>query len=777
MKSRRTRKRPAGTALPDTRNADDPANRGDFSRNTYRPEKRYSRVRMQQGVPVVDADWNETEDVQRDEWYNTITALSADGVGDDFSFRIKGIPNDVSAPEIPWKPDDFLIRGGDGTTDDAACAILGGWPALGESDLAYTKQRLYQNEQLAEKWGVPVLPALDVPKVDRVDLVYLDLWERTVDAAEDPDLINLEIGVESCVRRRYEWVVRVNEGSHDLPMLFPIGHRRLPLALLHRVEGDLKSIEDLRPIGFSLVRSLFFSDQGVGVGGDPGDDIFRVTQASGSFRISSDGARIEAAPDSTETQNDTPGLHLSADNRGSRIQCEPEQPLLLQPAGKAGVTIGADDTIDESESEVSLRVAGDVALRSEVRLADLQVQGELHALDELTIFGAYGEPQKLSLDQPVIESPAVETDGYLTGYLYGADGNALTVESPPGTVRMRTGIQTPGAPRIQEMENGPYIAIGGGRAVLRKTLTEARIYELDPGGKWIQTHEFSTVDSFDAHIYDDILVLNGLDDGKNHVYEIKGNGWANTMELPGIANTIYDHNPVAVTGERCCVLLPDKKTVRIYRRDTWEVELETPPDPAESVSMSGEQVAIGYPMQGYVRVYQYVENKWTGPIELLHEDERLGHTVAIDGDHILSAAEKGPVVHFRKTNGAWKFQGTIDFPEQVGALRVSDSYALIQEPRRVSRRAHAYRYENESWRKLGSWPTYSAGLWGRHAVMTMTPTGLFVDLDPHDSRSFSVPVRRGDAWRIKLDNITGTPEAQVSWLPRGNSDQLNRRPK
>lgn len=33
--------------------------RGDFTRDTFTPEKSYSRVLMQQGRVQVDADWNE----------------------------------------------------------------------------------------------------------------------------------------------------------------------------------------------------------------------------------------------------------------------------------------------------------------------------------------------------------------------------------------------------------------------------------------------------------------------------------------------------------------------------------------------------------------------------------------------------------------------------------------------------------------------------------------------------------------------------------------------
>src|SRR3954468_22200228 len=39
--------------------------KGDFSRSTFRPDKHYSGVRMQQGRVQLDADWNEQIDIQQ----------------------------------------------------------------------------------------------------------------------------------------------------------------------------------------------------------------------------------------------------------------------------------------------------------------------------------------------------------------------------------------------------------------------------------------------------------------------------------------------------------------------------------------------------------------------------------------------------------------------------------------------------------------------------------------------------------------------------------------
>ena len=88
-----------------------------------------------------------------------------------------------------------------------------------------------------------------VPKRD--DMVYLDVWEREVNALEDNDLVDSRIGVETSVRTKREWVVRVKESFTGTLPAVPDGHVFYPLALLHRV-NNLVTAEDERLTGISL---------------------------------------------------------------------------------------------------------------------------------------------------------------------------------------------------------------------------------------------------------------------------------------------------------------------------------------------------------------------------------------------------------------------------------------------------------------------------------------------------------------------------------------------
>lgn len=218
---------------------------GNFSRNTFDALKHYVGVRLQQGVPIVDADWNEGEDLRRHELRSFIRWFVGDGVPQG---------NDGFAVHPAAETNDFRIRGG--PAGAAGRILVDGWEVVNETDLRYTQQPLFNNAALAAEWGVDPLPPLTTPAGNRTDLVYLDAWEREVDSTEDPDqLVNPAIGVETAVRLRREWAVRVVEGSSALPAA-PAGHAYQRLALLSRTGGSAAipggAIADQRRTGLSL---------------------------------------------------------------------------------------------------------------------------------------------------------------------------------------------------------------------------------------------------------------------------------------------------------------------------------------------------------------------------------------------------------------------------------------------------------------------------------------------------------------------------------------------
>lgn len=346
---------------------------GDFSRNTFDRVKHYVGVRLQQGSPLLDADWNECEDIRRYEVQAFLKWFVGDGVpaGND-GFRIRALPGGgvntirltsvattgntsvtvnaaastaaaalgftpanrrasrrhtaarltgeagqpfalaagttlivaaegspqetvtfaaasfavigaATAAEVvaalngslsrvvasPGVGDDFVITGGDGTPETAGRCLVDGRDAIQEGSTTYTAQPLFANTALAAEWGVPVLDPLSPPTTgSRVDLVYLDVWDREVSSAEDDSLVNPAIGVESCVRLRREWTVRVRQGSDQVPgptdADFRSEHSYLALARLTRQAGvtaiQASALTDLRAKDLFMPPSILVND-------------------------------------------------------------------------------------------------------------------------------------------------------------------------------------------------------------------------------------------------------------------------------------------------------------------------------------------------------------------------------------------------------------------------------------------------------------------------------------------------------------------------------------
>jgi hypothetical protein len=230
---------------------------GNFSRNTFNQLKNYVGVRLQQGVPIVDADWNEQEDIRKHELRTFLKWFVGNGVpkGND-GFRI--VP-------LEGSENDFTIKGGDGTNEGAGRCLVEGWDVLIVNDVKYSEQSLPSG---ADPLG-PLSPPLSG---ERTDTVYLDVWEREVDAQEDGKLVNPDIGIETCVRLKREWVVRVAEGitEQELPAP-PKGHVYYPLASLKRT-GNKNSIgqediTDLRHTGLAVLsEEITIKDGNVGIG-------------------------------------------------------------------------------------------------------------------------------------------------------------------------------------------------------------------------------------------------------------------------------------------------------------------------------------------------------------------------------------------------------------------------------------------------------------------------------------------------------------------------------
>jgi hypothetical protein len=227
--------------------------------DTFNPLRRYVSVRLQQGVPLVDAEWNEKDDVRRFELRAYLKWFVGDGVADGSdAFRVAAAP-------VP-AGNEFVVRAGvpaaPGGTDPRVAGLrhvgrclVDGLDALIEFDTTFRTQPLHiaapGAAATAALFGTVVIPEL--PVLDGSVTVYLDVWDRLVRPDEEPALVFPDIGTETCARLRREWAVRARTPA-QAPVAgdadFELGHSYYALARVTRVAADPtvfpSQIEDLR---------------------------------------------------------------------------------------------------------------------------------------------------------------------------------------------------------------------------------------------------------------------------------------------------------------------------------------------------------------------------------------------------------------------------------------------------------------------------------------------------------------------------------------------------
>lgn len=158
--------------------------RGDYTRFSFDPRKRYDAVQQQQGRVQLDSDWNEAEAIQRR--------------------RIRTLGFDLFGP----------VGIGDETTP-AAFLIT---PILGSPfDLGIAPGRLYVDGILAEGFtedaatylNQPFLPGPPALPTTGDAVVYLDVWDREVTWIQDNHLLDAALGGrDTTTRLQTVWQVK-----------------------------------------------------------------------------------------------------------------------------------------------------------------------------------------------------------------------------------------------------------------------------------------------------------------------------------------------------------------------------------------------------------------------------------------------------------------------------------------------------------------------------------------------------------------------------------------
>jgi len=261
--------------------------------------KGYIGTHIEQGVPVLDRDVNLLRDLLHTIMRNVFVEFLGDGVAaggaDGFQIQGESLTN------------DFRI-GGPGT-----------FLANGQA-VRIAAPMLYSEQQ-----GVA---ALTTPAADRQDAVYLDVWTNEVTGEDDSNLLNSgDVGMQTSVRIRLNWHVRVAEGSappapdpdhshHVLAELNrPTGEGAIPSAIVadrRQTRLNLAAIEQrLRTVENRLFAPTLGTPEFIPPAGGPGTEvrIFGTNFDVGGLRVlfgSTEATVTQVA--STEIRAEAPAL-------------------------------------------------------------------------------------------------------------------------------------------------------------------------------------------------------------------------------------------------------------------------------------------------------------------------------------------------------------------------------------------------------------------------------------------------------------------------------------
>lgn len=164
--------------------------RGDFTRDTFNPEKTYSRVLMQQGRVQVDADWNEQVSIHLHHLRNLSSDIGSEHWG----------PHNGNGFKInPETADNFSISAGHYYVNGILCEAGG--------DITYKNQPAYPLSDETE------LKKIEGPQL----LVYLDVWERHISFVEDDAIREIALGgPDTASRAKIVWQVKVIHAATDI---------------------------------------------------------------------------------------------------------------------------------------------------------------------------------------------------------------------------------------------------------------------------------------------------------------------------------------------------------------------------------------------------------------------------------------------------------------------------------------------------------------------------------------------------------------------------------
>jgi hypothetical protein len=164
---------------------------GDRSRGTFKEKLHLTSVRAQQGRVMLDADWNEQNDIvtHRLDWtFRDIIGRAAGPVDPD-SFKVRIVGNAIKVSPGRYYVGGRLLENDAQVTLPAQPHLSGGYCVL----------------------NAPFAPAFDVPKPPAGEYaVMLDSWVRHVTVLEMPALLEPALhGVDTATRHQSVWQIKL----------------------------------------------------------------------------------------------------------------------------------------------------------------------------------------------------------------------------------------------------------------------------------------------------------------------------------------------------------------------------------------------------------------------------------------------------------------------------------------------------------------------------------------------------------------------------------------
>lgn len=169
--------------------------RGDFSRDSFDPIKRFSRVLMQQGRVQLDSDWNEQSDIL----LHYLRALATDLIGPHGGSGQPGFALITTDAEI----DNIKDPAGNPLPEDVRRKLK---TSLRDSGFLFGTGHYYVDGLLCEndsymgfgeQEGHPFAGSLSLDEIREkagTFIVFLDVWERHVSCNEDGDICEVALG-------------------------------------------------------------------------------------------------------------------------------------------------------------------------------------------------------------------------------------------------------------------------------------------------------------------------------------------------------------------------------------------------------------------------------------------------------------------------------------------------------------------------------------------------------------------------------------------------------